>query len=262
MSYILDALKKSEKKRALGTVPALPVSQNDAQKKIERRSLWTYVIIGALMINVVALVLWFEPWHSKKTALTVAQAPVDTQSPAIETKPAYATPGIKGKEDGGKNEIKTKAALEKTALNRNNNAQLSESAQIKENIKRKIPDKTAQADRMNMAQEIPPAAPQHPQESPNVQTEHKPEVSNIIPNPVPNKIYNFSELPLLLQQKLPSFVISAFIYSNEANSRMVKVNGKRMTESQDLSEGIKLEEIKPDGIVLSYMNYRFWVGLK
>lgn len=262
MSYILDALKKSEKKRAQGTVPDLPGSKDAVLKGTVKRPLWTYLIMGALMINVVALVLWFEPWHSKKTALTVTQSPADKQYPRIETKPAYATAGIEGKEDGEKNEIKTKAALEKIEANKNNNAKPSESAHIQENIKRKIPDKTAQSDRMKMAQEIAPPSPRRSEESPNVQTEHKSEVSNIIPNPAPNKIYNLSELPLPLQQKLPSFVISAYMYSDEPNSSMVKVNGKMMREGQELPEGIKLEEINPDGIVLSYMNYRFRVGLK
>ncbi len=234
MSYILDALKKSEKKRTQGMVSDLPGSKDAILKGTGKRPLWTYMIMGALMINVVALVLWFEPWHSRKTVLPVAQLPADKQSLAIEMKPAYATAKIEGKEAGEKHEIKTKAALEKTA----------------------------QADRMKVAQEIAPPLPRHSQESPNVQTELKPEVSNIIPNPAPDKIYNLSELPLPLQQKLPAFVISAYIYSDEPNSRMVKINGKIRKEGQDIQEGVKLEEIKPDGIVLNYLNYLFRVGLK
>jgi general secretion pathway protein B len=262
MSYILDALKKSEKKRTQGMISDLPGSKDAILKGTGKRHLWTYMIIGALMINVVALILWFEPWHSRKTVLTVAQLPADKQSPAIETKPAYATAKIESREGNEKNETKTKAALEKIASNKNSNAQPSESAHIQENIKRIDPNRTAHADRTIVAQEIPLTTPRHLQESPSAQTELKPEVSNIIPNPAPNKIYNLSELPLPLQQKLPAFVISAYIYSDEPNSRMVKINGKIRKEGQDIQEGVKLEEIKPDGIVLSYLNYLFRVGLK
>jgi hypothetical protein len=42
---------------------------------------------------------------------------------------------------------------------------------------------------------------------------------------------------------------------------MVRVNGNRMKEGQYLTTGLKLEEIIPDGVIFSYMHYRFRIGI-
>jgi hypothetical protein len=43
---------------------------------------------------------------------------------------------------------------------------------------------------------------------------------------------------------------------------MVKINGQMLREGQDLTDGLELKEITHDGVILSYQNYRFHVGLK
>ena len=40
---------------------------------------------------------------------------------------------------------------------------------------------------------------------------------------------------------------------------MVRVNEHMMREGQDLTDGVKLEEITRDGIILRYQKYRFYV---
>ena len=80
--------------------------------------------------------------------------------------------------------------------------------------------------------------------------------------PVENKVYDLNELPLPIQQSLPSLVISVFLYSEDPTSRMVKINGQMMREGQSLTAGLKLEEITPEGVILSYKNYRFRIRLK
>jgi hypothetical protein len=42
---------------------------------------------------------------------------------------------------------------------------------------------------------------------------------------------------------------------------MVKINGQAMREGQDLIAGLKLEEITQNGVIFSYQNYRFRIGL-
>ena len=38
---------------------------------------------------------------------------------------------------------------------------------------------------------------------------------------------------------------------------MVRINGQTLREGQYISEGLKVEEIKPDGVILNYKNYRY-----
>ena len=83
-----------------------------------------------------------------------------------------------------------------------------------------------------------------------------------VPPPVPNRLYNLNELPLSVRQNLPDFSVSVFLYSDDASSRLVRINGAMMKEGQYLNPGLRLEEIIPAGVIFSYQNYRFLIGPK
>jgi hypothetical protein len=80
--------------------------------------------------------------------------------------------------------------------------------------------------------------------------------------PIANRLYNVSELPLQVRQNLPDFSVSVFIYSDEPASRLVRINGQMMREGQNLTSGVKLEEIVPSGVIFSCQRYRFLIAPK
>ena len=43
---------------------------------------------------------------------------------------------------------------------------------------------------------------------------------------------------------------------------MARINDRMMREGQDLSQGLKLEEIIEDGVIFRFRDYRFFVGMK
>jgi len=45
-------------------------------------------------------------------------------------------------------------------------------------------------------------------------------------------------------------------------SRTVRVNGTTMKEGHYLTDGLKLEEIIPDGVIFSYLDYRFRIKIQ
>jgi len=259
MSYILDALKKSEKKRMRGTVPDVLTTQEVVHHEPRARRVWPYLILAVLIINAFAVV-WLVPWKSKKSntvvesgvvtkpaskdldtmpintektqmssAAAVTRTDAATVEPKAVMKPAYhadATPGLPlVKEKKGQKEA---SEIHK----RGTAAKVSHDAPV-EAIPQ-VPAMTA------------PAEPKHPVDVP----------------PIPNKIYSLSELPLSVQQKLPSFGISVFLYSDDPASRMVKINNKMLRQGDYLSEGLKLEEINQNSLIFSYQSFRFLVGLK
>ncbi|MEK6528623.1 MAG: general secretion pathway protein GspB, partial [Nitrospirota bacterium] len=69
------------------------------------------------------------------------------------------------------------------------------------------------------------------------------------------------ELPLSVRQKLPTLTIVAHIYSNNSASRMANINGRTVREGQNVADGIKLEEITLNGVILSYRDYRFRIRM-
>jgi general secretion pathway protein B len=259
MSYILDALKKSEKKRMQGTVPDVLAAQEFVYHKPKTRRLWPYLIIAALLVNILAVV-WLAPWKSNKSN-TVVETGVVTK---LASKEHDAIPVNRGKADPGSG-----AATQRDTGARKPPAETKpvhgadvtgrhQLAAVKDVAQKKMPGihrpETGAKINHDTLTEAPPEAP-----ATAAPAEPKHPVDVL---PIPNKVYSLSELPLSVQQKLPSFGISVFLYSDDPTSRMVKINNKMLREGDYLSEGLKLEEIDQNSLILSYQNFRFRVGLK
>jgi general secretion pathway protein B len=76
-----------------------------------------------------------------------------------------------------------------------------------------------------------------------------------------DRVYSLSDLPAEVRSGLPEFKISGHAYSPEAQTRVVRINEKILQEGQELSPGLKVEEIVPNGVVLSHKTYRFRVEI-
>lgn len=50
-------------------------------------------------------------------------------------------------------------------------------------------------------------------------------------------------------------------YSNKSTNSIVSINSRMMKEGDSLVPGLKLEQITPDGVILSFKGYRFWHGI-
>lgn len=61
MSYILEALKKSEQERQQGNVPGLQTLSPLLLDSVET-SRWPYVVIGVLALSLVFVLGWVRPW--------------------------------------------------------------------------------------------------------------------------------------------------------------------------------------------------------
>lgn len=72
MSYILDALKKSEQKRRRGSVPDIAALNEAPPQKAGKKRLWLYLIAAALLLNAGIFIWLMKPWEPDK-ALTVAE---------------------------------------------------------------------------------------------------------------------------------------------------------------------------------------------
>ncbi len=70
-----------------------------------------------------------------------------------------------------------------------------------------------------------------------------------------------ADLPVNIQQSLPSIHIEGHIYDANPSSRMVIINGHVHREGQRLNNGAALEEITEHGIILNYQGTRFRMGV-
>jgi general secretion pathway protein B len=73
MSYILEALKKSDQQRQQGAAPTLPSAQVVVAQPLQRAyfGLFAAVLLGAGM-----LIGWLRPWQGEPPALAVAPIPL------------------------------------------------------------------------------------------------------------------------------------------------------------------------------------------
>ncbi len=221
MSYILEALKKLEQKQReqSGTIPDL-LSNADIATHEKRRPLWPYLVLTALMLNAGLLIWWMHPWSSK--------------APKASTR------------------------ISEQQLHPDRSSMPSASGPIQTNADRnkKVEAKQTPADDRKRAPVISPPLPK--QDRPIHLSSSEP---HLIPAAAEGsseqKVFNLTDLPPSVQQGLPEIKISLHYYTVEPSSRMVRINDKTVQEGQDLAAGLKLEEITPTGIVLSYQAYRF-----
>ena len=264
MSYILDALKKSEKERQKRTVPdPLEIHDYITHEPKKRIPAWAYVLSVAAIMSIGLLLYWGNPWQSKKTekagivsgeksvALNTPASPSPDQ-PKKDTQKAVIAE--KEKEPESIHTDTAKAAQPLRSAGKN------ETLQAAAHSMEKTKEKSAQSGELTKSHAAAANESQHMVQAAPVPSEQKAESQT--PAPDTTKIYTISELPLALQQSLPAFTISAFLYSDDPGARMVRVNGKMLREGDSLAEGLKLNEIRQNELIFGYQHYRVRLGIR
>ena len=74
-----------------------------------------------------------------------------------------------------------------------------------------------------------------------------------------SQLQSWFELTQELRNKLDLPRLDVHVYSQESQGRFILVNLKKYREGERLPSGLLLEEILPDGMVMSYQGERFRV---
>jgi len=267
MSYILDALRKSEKDRKRGTPPGIAETQEYSLSPGKRRSFLPYIIVGLLCMNALVLFVWLSPWKKSDERAIIGQQVA--KPPATETgeaaAPLSALQETKSTEPAGirKEPVLNHTAGEKppAAQIRPKQEKMSEFAM--NDIRSVSPPSPVVSSQDTRVEEPLPAAPPdrriHEEEAVSKAVPSSPPVP--VPAPEKGRIYSLQELPHSIQQFLPPFEISVALYSEDPGSRMVKINNQTLREGESLAEGLRLLEIRQDGVIFSYKDYKFRIGL-
>ncbi len=277
MSYILDALRKSDQQRQLGAAPKLHMGQMAAAEPKQPAHMY-YGLLAAVLLCAGIAIGWLRPWqaapspppanvaaaklpeaHVAQPALVrteVAPAPVPGQlpeaAPLVPVAPAPAaapvpTPAPAPVRVAAPATAKAPAAVPAPAPAVATPGSAPASAPAKA-------QSTASAKAETFAK--PPDAAV-PARAPT----NEPPPAPAAPVPVQNVIW-LAELPLALQQELPPMTISVHAYSARPSDRMVGINNRMLREGEYVAPGLKLEQITPEGMVLGYKGYSFRRGVK
>ena len=273
MSYILDALKKSEKERQRGAVPDLLTMQDVIFHGKKKRQTWPYVLAVATVLCISLSAYWLMPGKANRktgdTNIVVAQKSGTEATESLSEKPLQQA----GIQDNDKKEktlrqanIEGAKSLKAPLASAKREEKLHVKADPKAEQKTLAPgnahETSAAVKETLSVQSAKPVSKTEGQAvaSPPSSQDIKP--IHDAPPPVPGKIYDVGELPVSVKQNLPPVNMSIFMYSEDPASRMVRINGQTYREGQSLGEGLKLEEIRPDGVIINYRNYRLHIGQK
>lgn len=95
------------------------------------------------------------------------------------------------------------------------------------------------------------ARPAPPAKAPRAEAPEAPQAEAPAEPPAPQRsILRFADLPSRLQAKVPDLKVSSHLYSSDPGDRMATINGTPRREGADLGGGLKLVEVTASGVLL------------
>jgi general secretion pathway protein B len=230
MSYILDALKKSDQQRLRGATPTLQVAQV-AVAEPKRPMIIYYGLLAAVLLAAGIMIGWLHPWQPEQpppVPTLLGAEPVAV--PATLTAPSKM-PGKTAQEFPAPNPARVMQPVPVASAMKANSP--APDSTVASNVSAPIPDKSIAGKRASIAD---PAQEQ-----------------TAMP---------LNELPLQIQREIPAMTVQLHAYSSVPSERLVSINSIRLREGGSLMVGLKLEQVTPDGMIFSYKGYRFQRGIR
>ena len=221
MSYILDALKKSEQERGHGAAPGIQTTHSSSLNYYSGKTpWWPYALVFVITINLAAL-LYFVMIKDNSLGKNTTTAAVHPAAEQVKPEPAVAL---------------SPATEIKTGRQQNQAIPTVQAAAIA--------PMPAQSKPVTQQADIP-----------------APATSDSQPAALSDATIDREELPYDIQQHIPIMEFSAHVYSSNPMQRSIVINGRFMEEGDNLGSDLVLNEITPQGAVFDFQGYRFHQGV-
>lgn len=283
MSYILEALKKSQRERELGQVPDL--STETFTDSTERESSVNPWIIGSVIMALLALLVALYavfglqsgkpetpvvtaaepvPEQQALVAPVVKESQIENKASAVQEVPppaeatmkpasgmaAASEPATRAAATGEKTEMP--APVEKSTLASSGNkpsGRQSELDKIRQEYAR------MQAEEKQLARK--PAPPKLEKRKPVVAAASGLSTTSPAP-PVQSEHPLIHELPTDMQSRIPPRNIILQSYSDDPEQRFVILNSTKLYQGQSTVDGLQVLEIRMDGLLLEFEGRKFF----
>ncbi|WP_035825460.1 general secretion pathway protein GspB [Janthinobacterium sp. RA13] len=231
MSYILEALKKSQAERQLGELPSIHAPQvqlHDAASSGAARRAPVWLALGGVTVAVVAALLLWQPWQAAATApAAVAVVPTVLAQAVPAPMPVAAPPATPAP----------------------------------------APVPVAQVTPVPPAATAAPVHHARPvaepkQESPGQAAPSVPAPAPAVPVPAPaaeETVPGMRDLPEPIQRQIPAVAIGGYIYSKNPADRLLLIDKVLRHEGEELAPGLVLEKLQPKAAIFSFKGYRYRV---
>ncbi|HUL17758.1 MAG TPA: general secretion pathway protein GspB [Steroidobacteraceae bacterium] len=231
MSFILDALKKSESDRQRQNGPAL--FEVKVAPPRSHLPLWAIAIALLLIVNV-GVVAWMvlrRPAHTEPAVAAAAPVPAPAPAPVLASPQPAPTPAPQGASATAATPALTPAGPAAAAASEN------------------TPPPAASAPAPNNAGEsaedlAPAAEPGAP-------------LGSHVRRGTVDGVPLYQDWATTPGTHVPQLRLDLHVYAARPQDRFVMINMKRLREGDTLPEGVRVESITPEGAVLSYNGSRF-----
>lgn len=226
MSYILEALKKSDQQRQLGATPTLLTAQRPMAPP-KQPMYWYFGLFATALLGAGIFIGGLHPWQT-------AAEPVAEKSPISIPQGIAPAP------------LPKSLAQELAAPS---SAHAVQPASITAGIQPEIHTST----RTERHTASPKAAAPIPSPAP-LKLAAPTDAAEAALEPA---VTPMAELPHLIRQELPTMKIQVHAYSSKPKDRLVSINDRILKEGDSLIPGLRLVQITPDGLIFSHKEYRF-----
>ena len=245
MSYILEALRKSDQQRQRGTAPTLLAVQEKAAAP-GQPALLAYGLLAAVLVGAGVVIGWLRPWQSEQPAPATPEF--------VAARPLQATPLQSTSREPAPPPSETVPQPQPESALQSTPAETAPS----EFAPRPRPKRPARAT-------VNEANP--PREAEAAATERDAAVAPPVDlagadGASIQPVVEMGDLPLQVRQTLPAMAISFHAYSDTPDGRLVGINNRIRREGDTIAPGLLLEQITPDGMIFGYQGYRFRRGVK
>lgn len=226
MSYILEALKKSQAERQLGELPSIHAPQvqlHDGAASASARRTPVWLALGGVTVAVAAALLLWQPWQADAAAPAAAAVVPAVLAQAVPAPLPVAAPP---------------AAVAPAP------------------VAASVPP-AATAAPVHHAR--PVAEPK--QETPG-QAVSPPVVAPAPAAPAPaaeESVPGMRDLPEPIQRQIPAIAIGGYIYSKNPADRLLLIDKVLRHEGEELAPGLVLEKLQPKAAIFSFKGYRYRV---
>jgi len=248
MSYILDALKKSERERPPGTVPDLFTVHGPLPPARRRPTRAIVTVVLLLVVPALAVWAWREagrrddgPARPQVAASPLPRAAAPA-APAIPGKAAAPAPARAATADiaYGPDEKRSQSPVPP--------AQKSNGAVV--------------SSRIPVVPAVPPARAAPAPASGHAPPTFAPTVSSFEEAPpADRRVLNLEELPAPIRAGLPKLLVSGHVWSEESALRLLSVDDRLLREGAAAAPGVILLEITPTGAVFVFKDWHFRVAV-
>jgi general secretion pathway protein B len=280
MSYILEALKKAQAERALGSAPTIhtlplhPVA--DSAARTGSATIWVGLAAGLLIAAAVGLV-WRAQEPVPPAAQSVTAAPADAaplvpagaagepNRPAAAPASAAVTPPLATAPAAAP--VPQRAAVSQPAIAAPVPAPVPPRATTRPDsvVPQLVPAPPAgRPAAPEMAPQLPPAARSPAAAAPAVKA-----VSSALAiaapaapsKPAPaapdDNVPPLRELPEAVAREIPQVKLGGYIYSSDPAERLLLVDNVLRHEGETLAPGLVLEKLLPKAALMNYKGYRY-----